>query len=132
MSNLDLDLVKHALTVARTHGFAEVELVGGQDRFSARLELAVPSVGRPAAPETSPLANQEHGAIKATLVGYYRPAKNPLAPGMRVEKGDLVAIIAALGIANDVESTVSGEVMEVLVTPNQPVEYGQVLAKVKS
>jgi biotin carboxyl carrier protein len=73
----------------------------------------------------------EFGQIRSTLVGYYRPTKTPLAVGERVQHGQVVAIVSALGIANEVESTLSGEVVEVLVEPDQPVEYGQALALVR-
>jgi biotin carboxyl carrier protein len=132
MANLDLQLVRHALTVARENGFAEVELSVGEDVFTAALEPNSPKKKRkttdaqrdtPAEPETS--------EVRATLVGYYRPAKTPLELGVTVEKGDVVAVIAALGIANDIEATATGEIVEVLVEPNQPVEYGQVLARIR-
>ena len=74
----------------------------------------------------------EYQVIASTLVGYYQEAKQPLRVGTAVHAGEVVAIVTALGIANDVESKVSGEIVEVLVEPNQPVEYGQALAKVKS
>ena len=47
------------------------------------------------------------------------------------ETGDIVAVISQLGIANDVESRVSGEIVEVLIEENQPVMFGQVLARIK-
>ena len=131
MSNLDLELVRHALSVARQHGFAEVEIGVGEISFSAKLDtiskpkpslkaLASDAVAEP------PLEN-----IHSTLVGYYREAKIPLRVGATIKKGDVVAVVSALGIASDIESKVSGEVVELLVEPNQPLEYGQVIAKVK-
>jgi biotin carboxyl carrier protein len=130
MANLDSELVRHALSVARQYGFAEVEIGVGDDSFSARLDPVVKkiSAGKSLAPVE---VNPELQSIAATLVGYYREAKTPMKVGSIVKKGDVIAVIAALGIANDVESKVSGEVVEVLVEPNQPVEYGQALAKVK-
>jgi biotin carboxyl carrier protein len=130
MATLDPELVRHALSVARQHGFAEVELGIGDDSFAAKLDTMPPKIHgkpRPGGAASEP----ELQTIAATLVGYYRPTKPPLQIGQTVKKGDIVAIIAALGIANDVESKVAGEVVEVLVEPNQPVEYGQVLAKVR-
>jgi acetyl-CoA carboxylase biotin carboxyl carrier protein len=131
MANLEPELVRHALSVARQYGFVEVELGIGEESFSARLDpapkksQAVKSAGSTVAPEP------EFQTITSTLVGYYRTAKPALQVGTNVKKGDVVAIVAALGIANDVESKFSGEIVEVLVEPNQPVEYGQALAKVK-
>lgn len=130
MPKLDSDLVRHALSVARQHGFGEVEVGIGEERFSARLESA-PKRQSHAKSQSGTPKEPDLQTITATLVGYYREAPVPLEVGARVRAGEVVAVISALGIANDVESKVAGEVVEVMVEPNQPVEYGQVLAKVK-
>lgn len=133
MAKLDLELVRHALTVARQHGFAEVELGIGEEIFSAKL-----APGKPAPKPQSETSGETEepteqlAEVKATLVGYYRPAKTPLEIGMTVQQGDVVAVVAALGIANDIESPATGEVVEVLIELNQPVEYGQVIARIKT
>ncbi len=132
MSNLDSELVRHALTLARKHGLAEVELGLGNEKFSAKLDpMPAKSRQRSADAIASPI-EPEFQTLTASLVGYYREGKTPLRVGSQIKKGEVVAIITALGIANDVESKVTGEVVEVLVEPNQPVEYGQALAKVKA
>lgn len=132
MAELDLDLVRHALGLARKNGFAEVELAIDGETFTASLlpgaPAPAPSVAAPAAEASTEPKLQP---LKATLVGYYREAKKPLQAGDSVKKGEVVAVIAALGIANDVESNVTGEVVEVLVANDQPVEYGQPLALVR-
>lgn len=132
MSELNLDIVRHALKIARSHGYAEVELELGDSAFSARLAPGPAPAAVVADSGTSEPATPAPAPIKATVVGYYREAKTPLTVGQTVQKGDVVAVIAALGLANDVESTVSGEVVEVLVEPDQPVEYGQPLALVRT
>ncbi|AIE86820.1 acetyl-CoA carboxylase biotin carboxyl carrier protein [Fimbriimonas ginsengisoli] len=131
MSELDLDTVRHTLSLARKHGFAEVELSIGEDIFQAKLLPGPISAPASAAPVDLAPAEPLTNPIKSTLVGYYREAKTPLVVGRFVKKGDVVATIAALGIANDIESPYSGEIVEVLVQPDQPVEYGQPLALVR-
>ena len=127
---MDLDLVRHALTAARRHGYAEVELGEGEAAFTARLaKLPKP---KPSAVSTEAPAANLPSEIKATLVGYYRETKEPLKVGRTIHKGDPVATIEALGIVTDVVSKVEGEVIEVLVDPGQAVEYGQVLARVQA
>lgn len=128
---MDLDLVRHALAAARRHGYAEVELGAEGASFTAHLARlpkpkAAPATAAVSAPEEPKVAD-----VKATLVGYYREAKEPLAVGRTIRKGDTVATIEALGIATDVVSKVEGEVIEVLVEPGQAVEYGQSLARVR-
>jgi acetyl-CoA carboxylase biotin carboxyl carrier protein len=135
MPELDLETVRYALDVARKHGFAEVELNHGADAFSARLGAQAKSSSAGSAEASqreAPPAEPEAVPIRATLVGYYQEGPVPLRIGINVAKGDVVAVIAALGLANDVDSTVDGEVVEVLVEPDQPVEYGQALAMVRN
>jgi len=123
------------LELARKHGFAKVELSTGDDQFRAYLMRDPAPATAVAASPDSPTAEPTEPpllSIKATLVGYYQESAKPLAVGATVRKGDIVAVIAALGLGNDVESTVAGEVVEVLVEPDQPVEFGQILAKVKA
>ncbi|RYG18657.1 acetyl-CoA carboxylase biotin carboxyl carrier protein subunit [bacterium] len=128
---MDIDLVRHALAAARRHGYAEVELGKGEAAFSARLARLPKPKAAPAAASSESAAPKAPGEIKATLVGYYREAKEPLAVGRTIRKGDSVATIEALGIVTDVTSKVEGEVIEVLVEPGQALEYGQVLARVQ-
>ncbi len=130
MPGLDLQLVRHALTLARESGCAEVELALGEESFSARLE-PLPAPFLPTTPGDEPSVEPEPVPIRAPLVGYYQEAKEPLAVGRKVTKGEVVAVVAALGIANDVESPADGEVAEVLVEPGQGVQFGQPLARVR-
>lgn len=133
MAETNLDLVRHALTVAREQGFAEVEITEGDLRFSAVLEPKK-RVARPAAltpAEDVPDAGPALVEIKAGLVGYYRRAGVGLEVGGMVESGQIVAAIAALGLISEIESPSAGEVVEVLVEPDAPVQYGQVLARIR-
>lgn len=131
----DFDAIRHALSVARDRGFAEVTLEDGALEFRAVLgsEKAKPkrTAIAVAEEEADADAGPQLAEVIAHLVGYYRPSSHPLAVGGKVAKGDVVAVIAQLGIANDVESKVDGEVVEVCVEENQPVMFGQVLARIK-
>lgn len=134
MPELDLETIRHALTVARSKGLAEVEIESAGAGFSARFEPASRKRSTPAvhaAVTSGASAEPEYATISAPHVGYYVPGELPLAVGRSVERGEIVASINALGLANDVESPISGEVLEVLVKPDQPVEFGQILALVK-
>jgi acetyl-CoA carboxylase biotin carboxyl carrier protein len=133
MSDTTVETFKHALSVARKLGFAEVDIEMGEASFEAKLEPAKarPQVAR-SVDESSPdggLPEAPLPEILSTLVGYYGPSSPPLAVGRKVAKGDVVAVISALGLANDIESALSGEVVEVLVIEGDPVEYGQPLAR---
>lgn len=128
MPNLDADLVRHALTTARDHGFAEVEMMLGEASFHAVLNPSKKKPKKAAASNGVP-SEPEEKAIKATLVGILDAVK--VEPGHRVEKGAVVAVVSALGLKNEVEASCAGEVVEVLVEAGQAVEYGQALLKVR-
>ena len=71
------------------------------------------------------------------MVGtFYRapaPEEPPFAEvGDRIGKGDTVCIIEAMKLMNDIDTEVAGEIMEILVENGEPVEFGQVLMRVKS
>ena len=130
MSRLDLDLIRHALETASDRGYSTVELALGEDTFEAKLQ---PRKVAPKAKPQAPTADEAAGysTIAASAVGYYRAGKHPLETGREIQVGDVVAEIVSLGLANEVISKTAGEVLEVMVSEGQPVEYGQALAKVR-
>ncbi len=70
--------------------------------------------------------------VKAPIVGtfYRRPAPDAepyVKEGDRVEKGQVLCIIEAMKLFNEIESEVSGIVRKILVEDAEPVEYGQPL-----
>ena len=71
-------------------------------------------------------------AIKSPMVGTFYKAASPDAPafvevGSLVAQGEVVCIIEAMKLMNEIESDFSGKVVEICVDDGQPVEYGQVL-----
>ncbi|MEQ1823900.1 MAG: biotin/lipoyl-containing protein [Fimbriimonadaceae bacterium] len=131
----DLSSIRHALETARDRGFAEVSLRDGELKFDAVLSAPKVKASKPSATSQSDADEQSAGPklfeIKSPLVGYFRAGNKPLAIGEKVTTGDVVAIISQLGIANDVESKASGEIVEICVEENQAVGFGQVIALVR-
>jgi acetyl-CoA carboxylase biotin carboxyl carrier protein len=73
--------------------------------------------------------------VKSPMVGTYYKSPEPgskayVAVGDRVSKGQILCIIEAMKIMNEIESEYSGVIREILVQDAQPVEYGQVLYKI--
>ncbi|TCO79868.1 acetyl-CoA carboxylase biotin carboxyl carrier protein [Marinisporobacter balticus] len=74
--------------------------------------------------------------VKSPIVGVYYEASSPdekafVKVGARVEKGQSLCIIEAMKIMNGIESEESGEVIEIMVNNEDPVEYGQPLMKIR-
>jgi acetyl-CoA carboxylase biotin carboxyl carrier protein len=99
-----------------------------------------PAQGIPALSEGETAAGAEPAKsagleVKSPMVGTYYKSPEPgakayVAVGDRVAKGQIVCIIEAMKIMNEIESEYSGIVREILVQDSQPVEYGQVLFKI--
>lgn len=74
----------------------------------------------------------KYHVIKSPLVGTFYRAPSPGAPpfvevGDTVSKGQVLCIIEALKVMNEIESDIDGKVVKILVENGQPVEYGQEL-----
>ncbi len=96
-----------------------------------------PAVTAPAAPpktEETDLENVE--TVTAPMVGtFYRapaPDADPFVEvGQQVEVGQVLCIIEAMKLMNEIEAEVSGQIIDILVENGQPVEYGQPLFLIK-
>ena len=90
-----------------------------------------PTIEAPAAPEPKGGGND----VKSPMVGTFYSAPEPgakpyVSVGSRVSKGQILCIIEAMKIMNEIESEFDGVVREVLADNSHPVEYGQVLFRV--
>ena len=73
--------------------------------------------------------------VKSPMVGTYYGAPEPgakpyLTVGERISKGQILCIIEAMKIMNEIESEFDGVVKEILAQNAHPVEYGQVLLRI--
>ena len=73
--------------------------------------------------------------IKSPMVGVYYSAPSPdakpfVSVGSRVKKGDVLCIIEAMKLMNEITAEVDGEIVDVCVENGQVVEYAQILFKV--
>ena len=89
-----------------------------------------------AAPPAAPAVRSDLIEITAPMVAtFYRsPAPGEAAfveLGAKINVGQTVCILEAMKLMNELESEVSGEVVEILVENGTPVEFGQVLMRVK-
>ena len=74
--------------------------------------------------------------VKSPIVGTFYEAPSPGSPpfvkvGDSVEAGQILCIVEAMKLMNEIESDVAGEILKKLVSNGQPVEYGQPLFAIK-
>ncbi|MCK4576992.1 acetyl-CoA carboxylase biotin carboxyl carrier protein [candidate division WOR-3 bacterium] len=82
------------------------------------------------------IEREKHIAIKAPMVGTFYRAPAPDAPpyveiGDRVTEGQIVCLVEAMKIMNEIESDVRGTIVDILVKNEDPVEFNQELFLVK-
>jgi acetyl-CoA carboxylase biotin carboxyl carrier protein len=97
---------------------------------------AVPTAAPSAPPPAAPGARGDLQDITAPMVGtFYRapsPEDSPFVEiGSRISAGQAVCILEAMKLMNELETELSGEVVEILVENGTPVEFGQVLMRIK-
>ena len=97
-----------------------------------------PASAPPAAAAAPPPAAEEEGlhTVKSPIVGTFYESPSPGSPpfvkaGDTVEAGQVLCIIEAMKLMNEIESDVAGEVVKRLASNGQPVEYGQALFVLK-
>ena len=106
----------------------------------APVAAAAPAPVAPAEPASAPPASTATRSdlleVTAPMVGTFYRAPAPGEPsfvevGSRINVGQTVCILEAMKLMNELESEVGGEVVEILVDNGTPVEFGQVLMRVK-
>lgn len=95
-----------------------------------------PSVSPSPAVDAAPVAEEALHIVKSPIVGTFYEAPAPGAPpfvkpGDVVQSGQVLCIIEAMKLMNEIEADLSGEVVKRLVANNQPVEYGQPLFAIR-
>ncbi len=161
MKQEDIQDLKELIEFLKQHGVAEFDVDRGDLKVrlkfnqpaasSASLsDLArawAPSIAAvPAAPyqasapsAAAPVAAvpaEELHVVKSPIVGTYYGSPSPgaaafVSPGDHVEKGQVVCIVEAMKLMNEIEADATGEIVKCLVTNGQPIEFGQPLFSIR-
>jgi acetyl-CoA carboxylase biotin carboxyl carrier protein len=144
---MDIRKVKKLIELLEESGIAELEISEGEEsvRISRHPRTAPPAAGpAPQAPAAAPAqqlpatAAGEHKprdddqTITSPMVGTYYSASAPGAKpfielGMQIEVGQILCIIEAMKMMNQIESDKAGRVTAILAKNGEPVEFGQPL-----
>jgi acetyl-CoA carboxylase biotin carboxyl carrier protein len=157
VEGVDLAEVKRLLAFMQENGLEEFEYERGGVHIRLKKASARPAappvaaaalpVEAPGSPALAPSPARDAGKpaspaadvhlIKSPIVGTYYSAPSPEAEpfvtvGARVESGQVLCIIEAMKLMNEIESDVAGEVVQILVENGHPVEYGEPLFGIRA
>jgi len=147
---MDLRKLKTLIELVETSGIAELEIQEGEERVritralmqaahggagaSAPALIPAPAAGPATAPPAAEtvLPAPEGHVVKSPMVGtFYRSASPGAKPfvevGDAVQQGDVLCIVEAMKLMNEIEADASGTIKAVIAENGQPVEFGQPL-----
>ena len=142
----DIEYIEKLAKVLSDASLTEISLEDGEQAITIRKELitgapavtavaaAPAAVQAPQAP-SAPAAKEEvkkGKPLTSPMVGTFYKSPSPDAKpfvtvGQTVKQGDVVCIVEAMKLMNEIESEFSGTITEICVEDGQPVEFGQVL-----
>ena len=157
---MDLDQIRSILDLVREHELSEFEIEHDGLRLKIRKDShaaqmvtpavpVMPAVAAPVAAPATPAATTpssvtaigeseiELAVVKSPIVGTFYRSSEPASAsfveiGSSVKKGDVLCIIEAMKLMNEIDSEYDGEVVNVYVENGQPVQYGERLFAIRT
>ena len=150
---MDFDEIKQILALVKEHELAEFELAHQDFKIRIRkdgvapgplpVQAAAPAAIAPAAPAADvpqppvPESGDELAVVTSPIVGTFYSASEPGAPafaqvGDVVRKGQILCIIEAMKLMNEIESEYDGEIVKAYVDNGTPVQFGERLFAIKA
>ena len=140
---MELDDIKNLIELLQNSDITElqIEKEGSKlrikrEKFLSAFEPSGPVTRAAAAPveqrAESAVEEQKLITINSPIVGIYYSAQSPESPpfvtvGTRVSKGQVLCIVEAMKLMNEIESDADGVITKILIENGQPVEYGEPL-----
>ena len=151
---MNFDEIKQILALVKEHELAEFELAHQDFKIRIRkdsglppatlpTQAAAPAAVAPAAvPPATPEApavesGEELAVVTSPIVGTFYSASEPGAPpfaqvGDVVRKGQVLCIIEAMKLMNEIESEYDGEIVKAYIDNGKPVQYGERLFAIRA
>ena len=154
---MDLKEIQNLIKFVSNSGVAEVKLETGEIKITIRTTLegnspdityvqqapmqhampAAPSApaaapAAPATPASSADDNSKYITIKSPMIGTFYRKPSPDKPvfvevGSSISKGDVLCVVEAMKLFNEIEAEISGKIVKILVDDMSPVEFDQPL-----
>ena len=148
------EYIEKLAKIINEQDLTEISLEDGEQAITIRKDVVVtsapvisaPVISAPVQPAPAQTAAKEEPKaekpaskgtpITSPMVGTFYMAPSPdaspfVSVGGSVKQGDVVCIIEAMKMMNEIKSEVAGKVVEICVEDGQPVEFGQVLMYVE-
>jgi acetyl-CoA carboxylase biotin carboxyl carrier protein len=153
MKQQDIDDLRKLIDFLKTHKVAEFDIDRGDLKLRLKFQpetpvAAMPIAAAPASAAPAPVAAPAPASapadpdaglhiVKSPIVGTYYGSPSPGAPsfvgaGDHVEKGQVICIVEAMKLMNEIEADATGEIVRCLVSNGQPIEFGQPLFAIRS
>ncbi|MEC9192345.1 MAG: acetyl-CoA carboxylase biotin carboxyl carrier protein [Pseudomonadota bacterium] len=147
---MDIRKVKKLIELLETSDIAEIEIKEGEEAVrisrssSVMTTVVAPATAPAAAPAPSPVAAAEEKPVPQTtsghvvsspMVGTFYRSPSPSSPpfvevGTHVKAGDVVCIVEAMKMMNQIEAEKAGIIEAILVNDGEPVEFDQPLVTI--
>jgi acetyl-CoA carboxylase biotin carboxyl carrier protein len=143
---LDLDQLRELIRLLDESNLTEIEVEHDDDRIRVRRDpapvvgtVATPSVGASSTTQSGevPAVEDDDNYVTSPFVGTFYRAASPesdtfVQEGDSIAPGQVLCIVEAMKLMNEIESEVSGTIAEVLVENGKPVEYGDRLFRIET
>ena len=131
ISHLSIDENGTKIEIKKESSVAPVSYTAPQQTYTVPAVSPTPETPAPATPTATHLKE-----ITAQMVGTFYDSPNPESPpfvkvGDSIQKGTILCIIEAMKLFNEIEAEESGIIEEICVSPEQSVEFGQPLFRIK-
>jgi len=141
---MDIKEIKKLIKLMTEKDLSELDIVSGDNRIHLKrggegvpmittVPQAAPAAEKAPAAEEPP---EEYIEIKSPMVGTFYSSSSPDSDpyvqfGQAIGQNDVVCIVEAMKVMNEIKADCAGTVTEICVKNAQPVEFGQVLFRVK-
>jgi len=148
----DFKKIEDLIRLMKDNDLVEIEIVDGQNKILLKRPQAIaptithipmmPAVSAGPAPKQdqpeAALPEEKENLVDVTspIVGTFYSSPSPdsepyVTIGSRVEPGEVICVVEAMKVMNEIKAEASGEIVEILCKTGEAVEYGQVIFKVR-
>jgi acetyl-CoA carboxylase biotin carboxyl carrier protein len=147
---MDVKKLKQVIKLLKDNGLEEIEVEEKDSRIRVKSAVAGSAVSLVAAQAPAPVetpvaeaklsssekkAESKYKVVKSPMVGTFYRSPSPEADlyveeGQTVKKGQILCIVEAMKLMNEIEAEFKGKIVSILVENGQPVEYGEALFEI--